>query len=86
MDILAEIKTDTHTYFIDEDLKVHAISKTSDYADVFFGDLKHFLTKKIGYAKDMTLNEKYRVRIDKMICMYANKKEQELYDLVRWFK
>lgn len=86
MDILAEIKTDTHTYFIDENLKVHAISKTSDYADVFFGDLKHFLAKKIGYAKDMILNEKYRVRIDAMIRTYANKEEAELYKKVRWFK
>ena len=86
MDILAEIKTDTHTYFIDEDLKVHAISKTSNFPDVYFGDLKHFLTKKISYAKDMRLNKKYKNRIDEMIRCYANVEEQELYEKVGWFK
>ncbi|HZJ98535.1 MAG TPA: hypothetical protein VFC79_00925 [Tissierellaceae bacterium] len=86
MDILAEIKTSNYTYFIDDRLKVHAISKSRDYADAYFGDLKHFLAKKIGYAKDMILNEKYKNRIDEMIRCYANKKETELYSKIRWNK
>lgn len=86
MDILAEVRDGSYTYFIDDRLKVHAISKSRDYADVYFGDLKYFLAKKIGYAKDMILNEKYKNRIDEMIRCYANKKETELYSKVRWNK